>query len=87
MRATRLTSIELALIVNSALYLAACIAAGLATGNRVAWTLAILDAGVLYLGYLAGASAPKIMSGIAGKAWLVLTVIFGALAGIALLIP
>jgi hypothetical protein len=78
-----MTATELAIIVNSALYLAGCIAAGLATGNRVAWTLAIADAGVLYLGYLA--MFDRRLTSAAEVCWLMSTVALGALAGIALL--
>lgn len=80
-----MSAVDLAIIVNSALYLAGCIAAGLATGNRAAWALAITDAGVLYLGYLLRLEAPTVFSRVAWL-WLACTIAFGVAAGLALLL-
>jgi hypothetical protein len=79
-----MTAAEFAVLLNSALYLAGCIAAGLATGNRAAWLFAIGDAGLLYLGYLAQTAGP--LPKFAGVLWLVATILAGALAGVSLLI-
>jgi hypothetical protein len=39
-------------LVNSALYLGSVFVAGIVTGNRLAWTLAIAAMGVTYLSYI-----------------------------------
>lgn len=75
--------VTVALIANSALYLAGCIAAGLATQRGVAWRLGIADAGVLYLGYLAQFN--DMLPARFAQPWVALTVVLGAAAGIALL--
>jgi hypothetical protein len=83
---------QLAVLLNSALYLGSCVAAGLAIGNPVAWRCAIADVGLLYLGYLVqlpssweafqgpNGPTPRVMN-----CWLLATIILGAGAGVALL--
>jgi len=51
--------IGLSVLINAALYLAACVAAALVFDNRSAWVFAAASAGAAYLGYAAQwASAP-----------------------------
>jgi hypothetical protein len=52
-RSTFLRFCAAGLMLNSALYLSGCFAAGLLLGNRFAWTLALAALGAAYLSYLA----------------------------------
>lgn len=71
------------LYLNSALYLAGCFVAGLATGNDVAWKLALVAMGLAYVGYYVqvaypGARVPALFAVSA-------SIIAGVASGLALL--
>jgi hypothetical protein len=77
--------------VNSALYLAGCFLAGLATQNGWAWRLALAAMGVTYLSYLIQAQEERDIYAaiVAGPTYAVYVVYasiaLGVLAGFALL--
>lgn len=69
-----------AVLLNSALYLAAVIAAGLVTAHTAAWRLGIFAVGLTYLCYLALANYEHV-----ARLLVVLSVVVGTAAGLALL--
>ncbi len=46
-----MNQISIGVLLNSALYLAGCVAAGLVTGNTWAWRLALAALGATYISY------------------------------------
>ncbi len=75
--------LTIALLINSALFLAATSIAGLILGNRIAWGAALLSCGLSYL-------APMWQLIMPGERWaamglVMLSIMFGAIAGAALL--
>ncbi len=75
--------LTIALLINSALFLIAAFVAGLMLGNRVAWGAALLSCGLSYL-------APMWQLIMPGERWaamglVMLSVMFGTIAGAALL--
>jgi len=73
----------IAVLINSALYLGGVLATALVRGNVISGDLALTSMGLTYLGYLTQA-VPRAAPGIA-NAFVVLSIIFGTLAGVALL--
>lgn len=70
------------ILVNSALYNAGCIIAGLITESPYAWKLALVSVGICYLTYLAQlAEFPRRISNVL----VILSIITGVGAGLALL--
>lgn len=70
------------MLLNSALYLAAVIAAGLVTAHTAAWRLGIFAVGLTYLCYLAQTMANYEH---VARLLVVLSVVVGTAAGLALL--
>lgn len=71
-------------ILNSALYLTAVFVAGLVTGNKLAWLLAIATMGVIYLAVLWQMVRPN--DGIGASMLVAFSVVLGATAGMALIL-
>lgn len=74
----------LGLLINSALYLGAIIAAGLVTGDAFAWKLALLSVGACYIGYFLQIGPSRVPRRIIA-AIVYLSIALGVLAGLALL--
>lgn len=81
--------VSIGVLINSALYLTGCFVAGLATGNSVAWRLALATAGVTYLAYVVQEAASVQRSrptlGHAALALVTASIALGLLAGLALI--
>lgn len=77
-----MTPIVLGILVNSALYLSGCVAAGLVTGNGLAWRFALAAVGVTYIGYVLQYVAHALAN---AAVWL--SVGLGVAAGLSLLFP
>lgn len=73
-----------AIIVNSALYIAMVFTAGLVTHNAVAYMIAIMTAGVCYLSYSAQVIWPK--QNFVSLVTVLASIVLGVLAGVSLLI-
>lgn len=71
-------------IVASAVYLGGVIAAGLATGNAVAWRVGLFSAGLTYLGYFVQVVMPP--GELPAKGLSLLSIAAGVVAGFALLV-
>lgn len=70
-------------ILNSALYLTAIFVAGIVTGDKLAWILAIVTMGVVYVAVLWQMMLPTDRLGAA--IWLALSVVLGFAAGLAVI--
>lgn len=74
--------IAIGIYINSALYLAGAFIAGLLLQNAWAWKLALVSAGISYIGYsLQVEKAPYRFSVLA----VAVSILFGALSGLSLL--
>jgi hypothetical protein len=68
-------------LINSALYLSGCFAAGLVMNNPIAWKAALLTAGIAYIGYTFG----QIEMERARMGFAIFSIITGLIAGVSLL--
>ena len=73
-------------LLNSALYLTGCVAAGLIVGNPLAWRMGLAAAGATYLSYICHfASEGNDWHGAWARVLVYTSILLGAFAGISLL--